>query len=102
MNVRAIVLSGAAIAATVLLVAATVFLLLHWWDVPPDTGRAPVDHPLAGGRAGLQSAPQQDLAAYRAEKERRLHGIGWVDAQRGIAHIPIEDAMAALAAGAAR
>jgi hypothetical protein len=102
MNVRAILLSGAAILATVVVVAVAVFLLLHWWNVPPDTGRADVDHPLAGGEAGLRSAPQPDLAAYRAEKERQLHGIGWVDAQRGIAHIPIDDAMALMAAGAAR
>ena len=52
--------------------------------------------------AGLRSAPQQDLAAYRAEKEARLHGFGWVDAQRGIAHIPIESAMDLLVAGATR
>lgn len=100
MNTRAIVLSGAAIALTVVLVAAAVFLLLQWWDVAPDTGRAERDYAALAARANLRAAPQPDLAAYRAQKERRLHGFGWVDAQRGIAHIPIEQAMELLAAGA--
>ena len=97
MNIRAVLLSAAAIAATVLLVAASVFLLLHWWDVPPDTGRTDANH--APEDAGLRSAPQQDLAAYRAEKERQLHGFGWVDPQRGIARIPIDQAIDLMVAG---
>jgi len=61
----------------------------------------PVDLPM------LQSAPQPDLAAYRAEKQQALHGLGWVDAASGVAHVPIETAMAlqvarAASAGAAR
>jgi len=100
MNTRAIVGAGAAIAVTVLLVAGAVFLLLHWWDVAPDTGRAERDYAELAARASLRAAPQPDLAAYRAQKERRLHGFGWVDARRGIAHIPIEQAMELLTAGA--
>lgn len=100
MNTRAIVGAGAAIAVTVVLVAVGVFLLLHWWDVAPATGRAERDDAALAARASLRAAPQPELAAYRAEKERSLHGFGWVDAQRGIAHIPIEQAMELLAAGA--
>jgi hypothetical protein len=102
MNTRAVVLSGAAIVGGVIVCAASVFLLLHWWEMPAGPARAPADHALDGPGAGLRSAPQQDLAAYRAEKERQLHAFGWVDPQHGIARIPIEAAMDLLVSGAAR
>lgn len=41
----------------------------------------------------LQTDPAADMRAYRAEAERRLHSYGWVDRDRGIARVPIEDAM---------
>jgi len=34
-----------------------------------------------------------DLAAMRAAEDRVLHSYGWVDPQKGIVHIPIEEAM---------
>ncbi len=46
----------------------------------------------------LESAPQIDRVAYFAEKDKRLHGYGWVDRDAGIAHIPVEQAMRMLAA----
>lgn len=97
MNQRAVLLAGAAIGAVVLLVVGVVFLLLHWWDVPGTTDRAEPRPVVRQGAAPLETAPQLDLATYRARKERELHGLGWVDRQRGIAHIPIETAMDILA-----
>jgi hypothetical protein len=41
----------------------------------------------------LQSAPQQDRAAYEAEKKRLLNRWEWIDRRAGIARIPVEDAM---------
>lgn len=41
----------------------------------------------------LQTDPEADLRRYRAEEDRRLNGYYWIDAQKGIAHIPIEQAM---------
>ncbi|MGN6470454.1 MAG: hypothetical protein ACTHLC_12820 [Rhizobiaceae bacterium] len=41
----------------------------------------------------LQRTPAQDLARHRAEEEKSLHTLGWVDRGKGIARIPIEDAM---------
>jgi len=41
----------------------------------------------------LESAPRSGRAAYAAEKERLLHAHEWVDADAGIARIPVEDAM---------
>jgi hypothetical protein len=41
----------------------------------------------------LQTTPKQDLAAFRAEEDRQLNMLGWVDRNAGIARIPIDDAM---------
>ena len=46
----------------------------------------------------LQPAPQPDRVAYLAEKRRLLASYGCVDRQAGIARIPLDDAMALLAA----
>ncbi len=98
--VRPIVLAGAAIAATVLVVIASVFLLLRLWHEPADLSRVRLPYDLLRPGPLLQSAPQPDLARYRADKQRQLDSAAWVDAQRGIARIPVADAMAMLAASA--
>ncbi|MBZ9762424.1 hypothetical protein LB553_16290 [Mesorhizobium sp. CA8] len=41
----------------------------------------------------LQTTPQQDLTVFRAEEDRQLKTLGWVDRNAGIARIPIDDAM---------
>ncbi|TPI10944.1 hypothetical protein FJW06_21300 [Mesorhizobium sp. B4-1-3] len=41
----------------------------------------------------LQSAPRQDLVNFRAEEDRQLKMLGWVDRNAGTARIPIDDAM---------
>ena len=101
LSVRPVAWVGMAIVAVVACVVASVFLLLHLWGV--DAGADRLHMPSAVLVAGpvVQSAPQQDLRDYRAEKQRILEGTAWVDAQRGIARIPIADAMALLAASAA-
>jgi hypothetical protein len=40
------------------------------------------------------------LADWRRERSARLNGYGWIDRGQGIAHVPIERAMEAAAAGA--
>lgn len=103
MNTRAIVLSGAAILATVLLVVGSVLLLLRGWDMPVPTDRVAPRPEVRGSAPLLQSAPQPDLAAYRAAKEQELGTLRWVDRPHGIAQIPIGSAMEILAArGGAR
>jgi hypothetical protein len=44
----------------------------------------------------LQAAPRSDLAALRAAEDGRLRHYGWIDRTAGIAHVPIERAMALL------
>ena len=99
--VRPIAWVGATIAAVVALVVALVFVLLHAWKLRPDADRVHLPQAVLVPGPAVQSAPQLDLAAYRKEKQRILESAAWVDAQRGIARIPVADAMALLAASAA-
>jgi hypothetical protein len=65
--------------------------------LPPELGRTKI---------GLvEQSPFFDGGALRGEKDRaarlaRLNGWGWVDRAAGVAHIPIEEAMKLVAAGA--
>ena len=56
-----------------------------------------VSIPAAGepsqARRDSASAAALDVAELRAAKRSRLASYGWVDRERGIAHIPIEEAM---------
>jgi len=45
----------------------------------------------------LQVDPGQDLARFRAHEKKLLHTYYWVDKEKGIVHIPIEEAMKKLA-----
>ena len=89
----AAVLAG--LALVVLGCAAGVHALATWWDAPlagPGTV-APVQIP----QPQLESAPQIDRAQYFAEKDTLLHEYRWIDREKGVARIPIEDAMRLLA-----
>lgn len=93
---RVVVVAGI-ILVTLAMVAAVTWGLLRLWQVPVGAGpNGPKDFRNVG--PGLQSAPQDERAAYFAEKDRLLHGYAWVDRQAGTARIPIEVAMALLAA----
>ncbi|HEV6965296.1 hypothetical protein [Roseateles sp.] len=93
---RHIALAAAAIAGTVAGAVAVVLLWLHAEDLAPGGRRLEQPYSRLMPGPALQSAPQIDLAAYRAEQQRRLGGSGWVDARQRIVHIPIDDAMALL------
>jgi hypothetical protein len=94
---RRIAIVGGSIALVVALVVVVVFLLLHAWQMPARTDRVRLPYQALLPVPALQAAPQLDLAAYRAEKQRILDGSAWVDAQQGIARIPIASAMQLLA-----
>ena len=68
-NSRAIACAGGAIALTVAVVIAAVFLLLRHWDLPPGADRARLPYQVVMPGPALQSAPQQDLAQYRNQKQ---------------------------------
>ena len=48
-------------------------------------------------RPRLQTDPSEDLAKFLADEDRRLNTYYWVDKNKGIVHIPIEQAMHELA-----
>ena len=88
-----LVLAGVAVAATVTLAVAVVLAMLAHRHVP--VGGLAIDKPVQpeAGRPALQSAPQPDLAAYRAAKRQALEAAD--------AGASIETAMAQQAASAA-
>lgn len=96
-DARRIAIAGGSIALVVALVVVVVFLLLRVWQMPARTDRVRLPYQMLPPVPALQSAPQLDLAAYRDEKQRILDGSAWVDAQQGIARIPIAAAMQLLA-----
>lgn len=93
--------AAGAIVGAIAFALVVVALVLHHRRVPPG-GLAIAPPPtLADGLPMLEPAPQPDLANDQSAKRRALHGLGWVDAASGVAHIPIEAAMALRAAAAA-
>lgn len=53
---------------------------------------------LPPGVPALQGHPKFDMRAFRQQEEARLNGYGWVDKSNGIAHIPVDQALEAIAA----
>jgi len=76
-----------------LILAAVLFLLWPW------RSQREVGAPKPGVSPALLSQPIANYAAYRAEKDRRLHSYGWVDRQAGIVHIPLQRAIEILSRG---
>src|SRR5262249_30090550 len=91
------------------LVVATVAVVVLLWRLyfvfvaeeaarqpPPPVMKA---DPLAMARPAphLQEGPARDLAIFRAEEDLTLASYGWVDEEKGIVRIPIEEAMRLLA-----
>jgi len=96
-------LLGAAggIVGAIALALLVVLLVLHQRRVPPGGRPIAAPPPLAADQPMLEPAPQPELARYETAKLQALHGLGWVDAASGVAHVPIEAAMALRAAAAA-
>jgi hypothetical protein len=89
------VLAGLAI--VIVVAAAAVRGLVGWWDAPPGGPNEAFEMRIAGPQ--LETAPQYERARYFAGKDRLLHRYEWVDRARGVARIPIEDAMRLVASG---
>jgi len=69
-----------------------------------EKARDPRPSPLVGAAAPtappgpqLQAVPERELAALRAREAERLGGWGWVDRGAGLAHVPVERAIDAVA-----
>jgi hypothetical protein len=59
---------------------------------------AAVTPPAAFAPPQMQSDPAGDLRDYQAAQRARLSGYAWADRERGLVRIPIERAMAMIAA----
>jgi hypothetical protein len=103
-NVRAIVISGVAL-AVVCLVAA----LLMWWllkgferyDEKRDVRLSPVElaHPQQPPPAPLlQRDPVADMTQMREREDRELNQAAWIDRQQGTVRLPVADAIDIVAA----
>jgi hypothetical protein len=81
---------------TFILLVITPFILM--WAFPdslPDQRR---NLTIAPPPPRQQVAPSMDLARYLAEQKLKLDTYYWIDRDRGIVHIPIEEAMKRVAA----
>src|SRR6185437_4640291 len=83
-------LSALALGVAAFLIAAP-FLIWAIYPSAPQLGRIPA---LPQPRAPrLQTAPKADLDRLRASEDRQLNSFGWVDRDKQIGRIPIDDAM---------
>jgi hypothetical protein len=100
---RAVAKALMGLVVTTAVVVATLYPAFLWLrarmqgtDPPPppmgrhEPGRLPAE-------PRLQTTPAQDLAAARVDDQRLLTTYGWVDEQRRIVHIPIDEAMRRIA-----
>ena len=102
-DVRRVAIAGGVLVAVVIGCAVAMIgvraLFAHLY------GRAPVAHdaiaPAAVAGPPLQPAPAFDLEAFRRSKLEMLHTYRWIDREKGIVQIPIEQAMRILAARSA-
>ena len=78
-----------------LLVISCFVLIAAYPTAVPDVART-LDIAPPGPR--LETDPRGDLRQFRAEEEKRLNTYYWIDKQKGIVHIPIEQAIKKLAA----
>lgn len=83
-------LRGLAVGAAIIFIGILASLGIARLFVRPVEIKAP-------SRPMLQTAPQQDLAAFRHEKNARLHGRGPIEGDPTHVHIPIDEAMRRLA-----
>jgi hypothetical protein len=69
----------------------TPFMLMVLYPDAPDLGGIPSSQPPPAPR--LQVDPRADLDALRVAERHQLTTYGWVNRERRVAHIPIEQAM---------
>jgi hypothetical protein len=92
-DVRAVAIALVAVIGIVVLVT---FLVKGLLATSGPSRAGPTETPPAAP-IRLSSDPAGEIAAYQEEKRRQLDGYGWVDRDRGIAHVPIARAMQMMA-----
>lgn len=73
--------------------------LVCWWAFPRATADRHISTTVRDFPGPqLQPDPRRDWQRFHSEEMRRLTSYGWVDKARGVAHIPIAQAMRDIAA----
>jgi hypothetical protein len=98
-DVRGVVRIGIGAIVVFAAVVALVMALTSRWDkkgrpAPAASPRSWISGPV------LETHPQADLARYLAAKQKLIDSYGWVDRQNGVARMPLDEAMHAVAQGA--
>ena len=101
LKLRRVALAGAALAACIATAITFAVLLAKHQNGAAGGLQLQRSYSLVVSGAPLLTAPQLDQQAYAAQMDRQLHGLGWADDGQGRVHIPIEQAMAQLAASSA-
>jgi len=87
---RSVIAGGTALVLGTVIILA----LLVFWLFPSAMSSRTLHLPLSQyPNPQLQTSPTEDLAAFHGKEMQWLNSAGWVDKARGIAHIPIADAM---------
>lgn len=94
--VRRVMLLLIVFLATIGIVLAVIFGLSRFWGISGD--EAMPGNPHQGVPPSLETAPQPALRDYLTRKQRIANGYAWVDPERQLIHIPIEEAMRAITA----
>jgi hypothetical protein len=82
------------VGALILLVISILLMIVAYPNSLPDVGRTLRITP-PGPR--LQTDSEGDLREFRAAEEKKLNTYYWIDKQKGVVHVPIEQAMHNLA-----
>jgi hypothetical protein len=94
---------GIALAFGVALAATAMWGMFVWFQNHQDVEESPVsksvlqERPTVPPAPRLQAFPKVELRTFRAREEHHLTNFGWVDAGKGIVHIPIDQAIDAVA-----
>ena len=98
-NIRGILMFGAALIVAAIVIHLVVGALFKYFDIR-EARQATPEYPLAAAQENrlppeprLQTNPRQDLADLRAREDQALAGYSWVDRNAGIVRIPIDEAI---------
>jgi hypothetical protein len=98
-STRVVVVFGASLFVGAVIIHVVIWLLYAQFQraaanaYPREYPMAHVGAPALPPEPRLQTQPREELQRMRAEEMRVLESYGWVDPQRGVVHIPIEQAM---------
>jgi hypothetical protein len=98
-NIGAVVKFGGGLIVVAVLIHLLVWVLFLFF-AGREASHVGLQYPLAIGQENrlppeprLQTNPRQEMRDLRASEDAVLNGYGWVDKERGVVRIPIDEAM---------